>query len=93
MSPLGRTGTYGCVTRTRYKREKGGSAAIGGTLFRSSWHSPPALGAQDPAREREKREDGRREGGRLKKAAVRTEREKEAREGGERETRIVSAAK
>ena len=36
MSPLGRTGTYGCVTRTRYKREKGGSAAIG---------------AQDPARE------------------------------------------
>ena len=24
MSPLGRTGTYGCVTRTRYKREKGG---------------------------------------------------------------------
>ena len=24
MSPLGRTGIYGCVTRTRYKREKGG---------------------------------------------------------------------
>ena len=67
MSPLGRTGTYGCVTRTRYKREKGGSAAIGGTLFRSSWHSPPALGDEAPAREV----------GRLKKAEERTEREAE----------------
>ena len=36
MSPIGRTGIDGCVTRTRYKREKGGSAAIG---------------AEDPARE------------------------------------------
>ena len=54
MSPLGRKGTYGCVTRTRYKREKGGSAAIG---------------AEDPAREggrlkkaagRTEREEGRR---------------------------------
>ena len=73
MSPLGRTGTYGCVTRTRYKREKGGSAAIGGTLFRSSWHSPPALGAEDPAREV----------GRLKKAAGWTEREAEGEGEGE----------
>ena len=45
---------------------------------------PLRLALQGERRERERR---------LKKAAVRTEREKEAREGGERETRIVSAAK
>ena len=69
------------MTRTRYKREKGGSAAIG---------------AEDPAREggrlkkaagwTEKEARGERD--RLKKAAGWTE--KEARG---RETRIVSAAK
>ena len=65
-------------TRTAERREKNLSE------FRDQ-KAPEAEapGAETPAREV----------GRLKKAAVRTEREKEAREGGERETRIVSAAK
>ena len=78
MSPLGRTGTYGCVTRTRYKREKGGRR-----LSEGPSSDPPGIPLRLSelkilqGRERKERTDGGRE------AALR--RRQEGRRGRRRE--------